>query len=193
MKPQVARALAEKLAFRETGPLRGELDIGGRTVQLAHIGRGNFAEVYRDEKDPGTVYSLVAAEVPDKDVAAAAHRRLPNNPHLPIAEFVGTLPRELRNVYRMPYYKTPPPRNSKAETDRSALDECRSVDLASTITCARYSDVTPHVLEALEVLADEADASGFDYMFEFPPKNVAVDAADRLVLLDVLYPGLRRF
>lgn len=203
MKPHVAKALAERLSFQRpvTSDNFGVLRHGDKELLLKELGSGDFADVYRNAVPPHEVYSFVSDEVDDKRVLEAVHKRNPDNPHIPKTEFIGRLPREKQNVYRMPYYKVGTPRNSSAEAEQARLSVCAagangdglkdSKQRAEVVRCAKHwsdLDVRQSTVNSLELLSKEAAKHRrAKYAFEFPSKNVATDAAGNLVLLDVLY------
>jgi hypothetical protein len=200
MKFHIAQAIDDELLFRRRRDRHGDtvggtLRVDGRDVELELLsGEGNFARVYRAADPPRDVYSFVAPGILDKEIAEAAFSRAPANPHLPEVRRLGADPNTDENVYRMPFYRVPVPRESDAEEIRVRLDTCsedyrgEGVPLDEATTCARRWDVDPLVVRAMELLAEEASKSDFDYRFEFPRQNVGLDEDGNIVLLDVLYP-----
>lgn len=200
MKPHVAEALDKELAFRMDRDGHGVMRVGDRLVGLTriHQGQGAYTRAFRDDDPPNDVYAFVVQGVEDKDIAAAVHRRLPQNPHVPAVEHVGeghfiALP---TSIYRMPFYRTHPAEHhwlaeltrQKLENcaDESRVDEYAPARGSYTAACARREGVSPAVVEALEALVGEAESRAY-YGVEFQPRNTAVDENNNLVLLDVLY------
>ena len=175
-------------------------------LRMDKIGQGAFATVYReaigepDRMAPGRVIAVVAEGVWDKQIAADAHKLLPDNPHLPAVERLGTLT-DGRTVYAMPFYQTPYRSTLAHPRDRAsfrAIEACAG-SLAPRrgesgfdamnrgIACMESAKVDPQIVEAVEVLVALSPEYSDQYDMEFSPRNAATDAQGNLILLDLLF------
>jgi hypothetical protein len=203
MKSQVKEALDAELAKRTTPDYehlylsRGVLATPAGGIPMKRIGKGAFAEVYREQVPPGRVFAFTDDDVYDKEIAALVRGQQPDNPHVPAVEKFGHT--RDKTVYSMPYYKSP---LRKGDSPRGWEDFKKLQGCAETVSlnqrgheisnevvdCAKGSHVSPAVVvEALEGLNDWAQNHSDQYMFEFAPRNVATDEHGNLVLLDVLF------
>jgi hypothetical protein len=207
MKTQVKEALDAELAKR-TAPdyehlylHRGVLATPAGGIPVKRIGKGAFAEVYREQVSPGRVFAFTDDDVYDKEIAALVRGQQPDNPHVPAVEKFGHT--RDKTVYAMPYYKSPlrkgdSPRGwedfkklegcAEAARPRAYRDDRRGYEISNEVVdCAKESSVSPAVVEALEGLNDWAQNHSDQYVFEFSPQNLAADENGNLVLLDVLF------
>jgi hypothetical protein len=177
-------------------------------VEVERIGKGAFSTVYREVGGAGRVFAVSADETPDKEIVSFAHDALPENPHIPAIEKFGHTA-DGKTVYAMPHYRAPLRKGDSPDgwRDYVKLKKCHDetfeearrknyhatpYDLGypvsfATVECAKESQVSSAVTEAVERLMNEASSYGATYGFEFPPKNLATDDHGNLVLLDVLF------
>lgn len=207
MKSQVKEALdaaeLKKLAKYVTSDndhlylSRGVLATPKGGIPVKRIGKGAFAEVYREQVSPGRVFAFTDDDVYDKEIAAMVHNDLSDNPHIPAIERFGHT--HDKTVYEMPFYKSPLRKSDspRAWEDHKKLEACKYGALTSkargreisdsVVDCVKESNVSPSVVEALEGLNGWAQNYSDEYMFEFNKQNLATDEAKNLVLLDVVF------
>jgi hypothetical protein len=182
---------------------RGVLHTPDGGIPLRRIGKGSFSTIYREEVPPGRVFAFEREGSSDKEIAKRAHAELPGNPHIPAVEYFGETATE--RVYVMPFYDTPLrkkqdpagwrdytiARDCKDEEHRKLKPEHWGYPLnEAIIACAKERGMRPAVLQALDQFMVTASDYGYDYAFEFAPRNLATDHRDifeKLVLLDVVY------
>jgi hypothetical protein len=183
---------------------RGVLEPLG--VRLAPLGRGSFTEAYLEVGGEGRVFAVTRGRGHGKEVAAEVAAALPENSHVPRVVHVGRLAGPAhaarRDVWVMPYYRTPVTRLDHPEagevrrllhaawTDAyRALGnrECNYLLNQYTVLRARARGVPGAVVEALDILVQAAARRSLDYVVELAPADVGVDREGRLVLLDVIY------
>jgi hypothetical protein len=196
IRPHVAEAVARELAG-ERAPgsrstvldwdhlvlRRGVLRTPDGDVPVEKIGQGAFATVYRGRD--GRVFAVVDDDVYDKEVYEYARDAARPNPHVPAVERFGFLadPPD-KKVYVMPHYRAPLRKGDGAQAwaDYRTLEKCWRGERSTPAP-----GVTPSVVEALADLVDTASNYSTEYALEIVPRNLATDAEERLVLLDVLY------
>lgn len=172
-------------------------------MELVRIARGSFATAYL-ELGGTRVFCVTDHPGHGKEILAHAAERCVS-PHLPRVERWGELPPRgplrAREVWVMPYYRpliceeSPAAwaqlnalRKCATDTDNLLGDDIGALHNYQTLFYARvHLSSEPALLAALEVLVEEAALASEDYVFEFSPRNVAVDDEGHLVLLDVLY------
>ena len=174
----------------------------GPAYPLKKLGKGAFATAYIVDALP-----LVLAEVRDiggsqmdysKTILAEILRTDYTSPHLPHISYVGVTLNA--TLFAMPRYTVPLRAAHKiawaqAKTLRVCLAEANNrshklhgyASREMTLQCAAEAPLPRSLLEALTTLSDAADNYGSQYRFEFPARNLGVDAEGNLVLLDVLY------
>lgn len=182
---------------------------GGRQRKVCRLSRGGFAAVYQT-CDGGPVQVLAAASARRGDSTKEVLARIARDersPHLPRVSQVGRTP-DGYHVYAMPKYKAPlrAADSQRAWRQLRALVSCldgaqrqvvqrvgptgisRGGEVNQrTIRCAEdRREVTPGLLNALELLADYAAEYSDDMTFEFSRENAAVGGRGQLVLLDPL-------
>jgi hypothetical protein len=164
-------------------------------LPLKYIASGSYSDIYRAGRR-GPVLAFEEKGATGKQMTMRAHRELPGNPHLPAIERLGATPED--EVYVMPFYDAPlDRRHGRAYEDAQELYGCfqptyarrhsneeRLARRKATVDCVWRSPVTPAVAEALDVLALEMAPTN---SFDFGPQNLATDAAENLVLLDVVF------
>ena len=202
----VARASARARTWDDMTISRsGELLTPEGAVPLKAIGKGMFSKIYRQDTPDahgtlGRVIAVVGEDTWDKQIVSEAHKLLPDNPHLPAVERLGTLT-DGRMVYAMPHYTAPYRKGNAKPGDHKAylaIKECvagwvvRHDDVPLEfarlkLDCIRAAGIAPAIVEAVEALVDTASNYGDEYNIEFSPRNVATDAQGNLILLDLLF------
>lgn len=167
--------------------------------------------VYSITKDRA---SIDGAEDYSKEILSHPTLGVDPNPHIPPVQYVGDIGE--RRVYKMPLYQKLRASHKTAWAQLKQLQQARE-DAWTAVTkeqnisrysmskaCMRIEDIgqmvntrvcqlmdapgVPQELkDALEELRNAASNYGASYVFEFSPRNCMVDAAGRLILLDVLF------
>lgn len=189
---------------------RGVLDPPG--VRVALIGEGSHARVYLEVGGEGRVFAVTRGRGHGKEVAAEVAAARPDDPHVPrvvpLGRLAGPAGAGRREVWAMPYYRTPVTRRGYPEAGevRALLhgawtDAYRALGNRErgyllnqyTVLRARTRGVPAPVVNALDALVQAAARRSLDYLVELAPADVGVDDEGRLVLLDVLFvPGRGR-
>lgn len=174
-------------------------------IPVEKIGKGTFSTVYREIDGARRVFSVVAENVSDEEIAQMAHGSDPNNPHLPRVDRIGTLT-DGRSIYEMPFYHTPfraARANTASRAAYSALQKCinsvmpeyrvgreeRGYNIAlRKIECIEMTSakIPIRLVDAVRGLFENSTNYSDQYDFEFSPRNTATDDEGNLVLLDVI-------
>ena len=181
----------------------------GETVSLERLGAGMFHTCYVD-RTAKQVYSITIEREQGSDYSKEILEFCEENPHLPPVERCGYIDGSDRRVYRMPLYEPLKAANRESwdllkRLESARADAWRSI-VAEQVTPRkmRIGDIgalvnrrvieimdapgVPQSLkDALEELANTAANYGSGYVFEFSRRNVMVDGAGVLILLDTLF------
>ena len=181
----------------------------GETVSLERLGQGMFHTCYVDQTAK-QVYSIIIEREAGSDYSKEILEFCEENAHLPPVERCGYIDDSDRRVYRMPLYEPLKAANrdawdllkrlesARADAWRSIVDEqvtprkMRISDIGAlvnrrVIEIMNAPGVPQSLKDALEELADTAANYGSGYVFEFSRRNVMVDGAGVLILLDTLF------
>jgi len=176
---------------------RGFLYTPDGALPVKKIGKGMFADVYREETGRRRVFVFADDDVYDKEILCMAHNDLPHNPHIPATEKFGST--RDKQVYVMQFYNAPLRKGNTKPADWGAyLDVKGCVDRSSRghpgytrnqeiSECIKGQFVRESLVEAFESLVYWAANYDESYAIEFSPRNLASDSAGNLVLLDILY------
>lgn len=164
---------------------------------VIRIGRGRFCTAYRSVKTPDVVWLVVKQHEGDYSKEILRDIR---NPHVPKLEWAGDFGESA--VWKTRYYRKLTAKHKQAWKDYRTLSRARieawdkhacdhtTVRGINTID-AVLTGVKPLISEdlygALESIRDACTNYGGSYVFEFAPRNLAVNDTDRLILLDPVF------
>ncbi len=196
---------------------RGELTSpSGQRLGVKKVRQGSFSKVYEIVDDPYSMLINTREGVYEKDILSGIHADQilldPDeaNPHIPNIREVGYS--KSGKLYIMKKYKMPLRKSDSEDwNDYLSIRKCwleaqdivrdkynkRGVRIQyyhlgheifdETVDCAIKNNVKASIVEALEMLKDEASMYGSEYGFEISPRNVGTDEYGNLVLVDVLF------
>ena len=196
---------------------RGELTSpSGHTLQVKKIRQGSFSRVYEIASDPENMLVNTRDDVYEKEILSGIHTEQLSlspdevNPHIPQVREIGYA--KNGKLYIMKKYKMPLRKSDSEDwSDYLSVRKCwleaqdivrnrynkRGVKIQyyhlgneifnETVDCAIKNNVKVSIVEALEMLRDQASMYGSEYGFEISPRNVGTDEYGNLVLVDVLF------
>ncbi len=157
----------------------------GKIIPLQLLGQGTSTTAYVDLKDKW-VYSIVEDSRDDgvRDILAAAHRALPDNPHLPALTKFGAIATANNlpdaTVWKMPFYL---PVGYLSAEEQVAIRKVAKM-LSDGKKHRRPTQPLLEAAWAIEQAGREQEGWGRSISADLHPGNLLRDEAGNLVLLD---------
>jgi hypothetical protein len=160
-------------------------------IEARFLGRGSFATCYEVD---GVVYSFVKQQRRETDYSKEAIAEFAIGEHLPEIEKIGVFD-DGTMLFKSKLYQPLTPKHKTAWRQfrilESAWKNCRvgvsDYNFNYEIIEALRGQIEPSIIESLESLVDACGNYGDSYRLEFNKRNLKVDEAGRLILLDVIF------